>query len=111
GTATLSVCGEPLAAGASATLSVTGAVGLVPGFLVVSNLLFPQPFAGGIVLPSPAGSAFAVLAAPTDLFGQVTLTVPGGGGPAALGVQYLHYHPGLPQAIGITNAVQVNFLP
>lgn len=108
GTATLSVCGDPLSTGNTATLSV---VGVQPqaliwvGFGATST---PTPLFGGTIVPVPLAGTVALLA---DATGTAKVPVPGGGGPLTIYAQAVYGDLSLPGLIGITNAVAVALLP
>lgn len=79
GTMTLSVCGGDLTqAGAEATLTLTGATPSSTVFLPVGLMAAPTPFRGGTLVPVPWARLVPLA---TNAAGDLSLTVPGSGGP------------------------------
>jgi hypothetical protein len=68
----------------------------------------PVPFKGGTLIPVPIALLFSV---PADASGNVTLPVPGGGGPATLFLQAVVPDAAQVQGFVISNALQVDPLP
>lgn len=108
GTATLEVCGDALATGASAELGVKGGPAIAPLFLVVGLSSTPTPFKGGTLVPVPVAAIFAFS---TDMDGQLLLPIPGGGGPATMYIQAVIAVPQQPAGWELTNAVAVALEP
>ena len=110
GSAVLSVCSPaPLATGVNATLRVSGAASLAPTWVAYGPSLSPTPLFGGLVAPQLAGLYFLGL---TDAQGALTFgPIPGGGGVHTLFAQVGYVDMSLAEWVGLTNAVQVEFLP
>jgi hypothetical protein len=109
GSSVLMVCGGDLSTGTTADVTLTGATPLQPLWLAVGTTNTPTPLFGGTVVPVP--SSFLVPAV-TDAAGDFSLLgFAGGGGPATLFVQAICIDPAQAFGFGISNAVQVDFLP
>ena len=109
GSSQLEVCGGDLSSGTTATASLTGGPAAQPLWLVVGPTSAPTPLFGGTLLPVPA--AFLIGGA-TDGTGSWSLAgIPGGLGPATLFAQVVVIDPAQGQGFGLSNAVQVDFLP
>ena len=109
GSATLSVCGEPLTAGAQADLLLTGAPANTSTFLIAGFSSNPTPFPfGGTVVPFPAAVVLPVL---TDSDGEILQTLTGGGTAATVYTQFAILDASTPFGVGLSNAVAVDFLP
>jgi hypothetical protein len=109
GDAKLSLCGGDLSSGTTADLLLTGTPAGTPALLIVGTQLNPTPFAGGFIVPVPF-----IFTTPfvTDAGGKVFLPgIPGGGGPATLFIQFLYEDAAQPAGLGISNGLQVEFLP
>jgi len=104
----LSICGETLATGNSATLDVSGAPASNFVYLVLGLTNSPTPFFGGTLVPVPA---LAIRAFPSDTTGTLQLLIPGGGGPVVGYLQAVTVDGALPGGYGLSNALEVNFLP
>jgi hypothetical protein len=104
----LQVCGEPLATGGEALLSLAGAPPFAPVFLVAGLSLTPTPFKGGTLVPVPFLVAVPLAA---DAFGALAVPVPGGGGPLTVYVQAVVPDASQPHGFALSNAVQVELLP
>jgi len=108
GTVQLQVCGQTLASGDSATLTVSGAPASAP-MLVFAGLSFgPTAFKSGTLVPVPWLLAVAVAAGPA---GGLTLNVPGGGGPATIYLQVAAADGAQPAGVALSNAVKLELLP
>ena len=108
GSATLTVCGEPLGTGQSATLTVVGVQPHAPVFLGFGTVHNPTPVFGGLIVPVPLAGTLALV---SDAVGVATLQVPGGGGPLTVYAQVAFGDLSLPGLIGLTNAVGIELLP
>jgi hypothetical protein len=109
GSALLSVCGEPLSSGNSATLAITGAAPSAPLWLGVSTSFNPFPALGGTLVTVPT---IAILTGTTNASGQFSLPVTNNGaGPLTLFAQAVVLDFAQAAGFAITNAVQVNYLP
>lgn len=109
GASVLSVCGGDLSTGTTADLALTGAAALQPLWLAVGSSNSPTPLFGGMVVPVP--TSFLVTGA-TDAAGEFAIPgVAGGGGPATLYVQAIYLDPAETLGFGISNALQVDYLP
>lgn len=108
GSMSVSVCGDALAAGGSATLEVASAPASATAFLVLSTTATPVPFKGGTLVPVPV---LAVLALPTDAAGGASLHVPGGGGPFTAYAQAAAPDGSQPKGYALSNALELSFLP
>jgi hypothetical protein len=108
GSMSLSICGEPLSAGNSATLAIGGAPAGGAVYLFVSLNSLPTPFKGGTLVPVPVALSVQFSA---NGAGEVSALVPGGGGPFTIYLQALA--PDGAQTLGyaLSNALEVQFLP
>jgi arylsulfatase A-like enzyme len=100
----LSVCGQPLYGGNSATLALTGAMPFVPAFLYSATQPAPFPVAGGVLVPSVPDSIQAFV---TDAAGGHTATIVGGIGDVTVYFQAIVSGPAPGPAFILSNAVQV----
>ena len=108
GTMSLSVCGEPLATGNTADMEITGAPSGALVFILGGLFNSPTPFAGGQLVPIPI---LLQLVRVADGAGNVSLTIPGGGGPLTAYVQAAAEDPLVFGGFAISNAVQAEVLP
>ncbi len=109
GALTLSVCGEPLAAGGHADLRVDGAPPFAAVFVAAATTTAPAPLLGGTLVPGPVPHFLAFAA---DHGGVVDLPgIPGGAGPLDVHAQALAADPGVPLGVAFSNAVRIEFLP
>jgi hypothetical protein len=108
GSATLSVCGEPLDAGNNATLLLEQAAPNRPATLFVSLGFTPLPFKGGTFVTVPILLDIALV---TDGNGEINLVVPGNGAPVSVYVQFAISDPGQPAGVGLSNALEIQFGP
>ena len=110
GRAALSVCAPaPLATGVNATLRLAGAAPIAPAWVAYGPSLSPTPLFGGVVAPQLGGLYFLGL---TDAQGSLTFgPIPGGGGLHTLFAQVGYVDLNLAEWVGLSNAVQVDFLP
>lgn len=109
GGAELAVCGEPLGSGGTATAQLTNAPANTPAWVALGLSSNPTPLFGGTLVVNPPELIVGVV---TDGFGEWTLTnIQGGGGPTSLFLQVAYLDLALPQAIGLSNAVRVDYLP
>lgn len=106
GSVVLSVCGEELASGNSATLSISGAPASSATLLVWSTVNNPLAVEGGTLVPNPVEGFLVDV---TGGSGDLNLNVPGGGN-VTLYVQALVYDAGAGQLL-FSNAVESVFLP
>jgi hypothetical protein len=109
GSAALSLCGGDLSTGTSADLELSGGPPSATGALLAGLVNSPTPFKGGLLVPFPA-SIFVPVVLDID-GGLVVGGVPGGGGPFSLFIQAVLADGGQPQGVGLSNAVQADFLP
>lgn len=102
------VCGELLASGGEATLSLEGAPALAPTWLVAGLGAAPTPFKGGMLVPGPI-----LLALPLAVNAAGTASVPisGGGGPFSVYVQAIVVDGGQANGYALSNAVRIDFAP
>ncbi len=109
GTASLSVCGEPLGTGQTAMLRVDGAKPNTRAWALVGNTYNPTPFGEAMLVPTP-GTLIGL--GKTDAAGALEIgPITGGGGPVSTYVQILYRDASLSGNFGFTNAVRVDFLP
>ena len=108
GSMAITMCGQPLSTGNTASLDVTGAPpgGLV--FLIGGVFNNPTPFEGGTLVPIPI---LVTIARVADAGGAVSLGVPGGGGPVTVYVQAAAADGGVPGGYRISNALECDVLP
>ncbi len=109
GTATLSFCGGDLSSGTFADLSIEGAPAFTSALLLGSFSQNPVPFAGGMILTNPLSAS---LPGVTDAAGDFVLPqVSGGGGPLTIYLQAIYVDDSQTFGLGITNALEAEFLP
>jgi hypothetical protein len=109
GSAALTFCGGDLSTGTIATLALAGAKASTPAWIAVGTANSPTPIFGGIVVPVPFTT---LLFGSTNASGAWTLpNVPGGGGPSTVFAQAAYLDASLPDGVGLSNALQVDFLP
>jgi len=110
GSSYASMCGGDLSSGSTAQLKLVGAAPLQPAVLVVGSTNNPLPLFGGTVVPLQ--SALLLLPFLTSASGSVTQgPILGGGGPFTLYGQFGYLDPSLPQSVGLSNALEIEFLP
>ncbi len=109
GSATLSVCGQPLWTGNSATFLLASAKPSAPAWIFVSLFANPTPFVGGMLVPLPLVIPPVVLL--TDPAGQLVFPVAGGSGPIDVIIQIAVVDASQPQGAALSNAVKISFHP
>ncbi|HEX5011553.1 MAG TPA: choice-of-anchor J domain-containing protein [Planctomycetota bacterium] len=107
GSLALSVCGDALASGSSATLRLTGAKPAAAGALLASLSVNPTPFKGGLLVTVPVQFLAPIV---VDGTGHLALQVPGGFGPADVAVQAVLADASQPKGFALSNAVMLEFL-
>lgn len=107
GASHLSVCGDTLASGTSAILTLYGAGENGTALLIAGVSAAPMAWLGGTLVPLP----LIVVAIPTGATGTAVLSIPGGLGALSVYLQSVHLDAGHPMGVGISNAVRVDFLP
>lgn len=109
GTATMKICGQPLALGNRADLLMTGAPPNALTWFVVGFQFLPTSFLGGTLGPVPP---ISIRAFRTNAQGRLFLPgIPGGEGPITAYAQALYIDAAAPQGFGFTNTLEVEFLP
>lgn len=109
GGSTLAFCGGDLSTGTIATLTLSGAKASTPAWIAVGTSNNPTPLFGGTVVPLPFTT---LLFGSTNASGTWTLpNVPGGGGPTTLFAQAAYLDASFAEGVGLSNALQVDFLP
>lgn len=109
GSSTLTFCGGNLSTGTIATLTLSGAKASTPAWIAIGTVNNPTPIFAGTVVPVPFTT---LLFGATNASGTWTMpNVPGGGGPNTLFVQAAYLDAALPDGVGFSNALQVDFLP
>ena len=109
GTATLSLCGEPLVGGGQATLLVDSDKPSSVAFVALGASLNPTPLFGGTVVTVPLAGVLTLL---TDASGDAL--IPGiQAGPIAMTIyaQAAVFDPSQPGGFQLTNAIQVDLAP
>jgi len=109
GDAVLTVCGGDLSSGTTADLELTNGYLYGRAFIQVGPSNNPVAFKGGLLVPNPG-----VTVGPIQMDNAGELTVPGiqGGGTGTWYVQVFHEDFSVPSPyVGLSNAVQVQFLP
>ncbi|MEQ8764657.1 MAG: hypothetical protein RL885_12070 [Planctomycetota bacterium] len=108
GAAGLAVCGQALTTGGRADIALFDAPPFAPAVLAVGPTFNPRPFVGGVLVPSPVTLTVPAIA---DADGRVLVKgLLGGGGPFSAYAQCVYLDGSLPQRVGLTNAVRVDFL-
>ncbi len=108
GSASLSVCGDPLTPGAEAELFLTGAPSSASAFLIAGLASNPTPLFGGNVVPVPP---VTVLPLATDPDGKLRYTLVGGALATTAYVQLAILDASAPFGFALSNAVAVDVLP
>jgi hypothetical protein len=109
GSSVLSVCGGDLSTGTTADVLLSGAPASTSAFLVLGLTNSPTPFKGGQLVPVPF---LDILGLTTDASGQILLAnIPGGGGPVSIIAQFVLVDGAQAAGYGLSNAVQVDYLP
>jgi len=109
GSSVLSVCGGNLSSGTTADVLLTGAPASTQAFLVLGLTAAPTPFKGGLLVPVPILGLFPLT---TDGAGQISIDdIPGGGGPVSIIAQFVLVDGAQALGYGMSNAVQVDYLP
>ncbi len=109
GNSFLSVCGGDLSTGTTADLLLTNAPASTNGILLFGLSANPTPFKGGMLVPVPF---VATLPMSTDSLGEYELNgIAGGIGPLSLILQFVLSDPAQIRGVGLSNAVQLDFLP
>ncbi|MFT7461964.1 MAG: hypothetical protein ACI9EF_000298 [Pseudohongiellaceae bacterium] len=107
GTSQLSVCGDALASGGQADLSLTGALPGASIWYVLGQNNNPLPFKGGQLLPVPI---LGLVTATADGNGDHQIAaLPGGGGPFTLYVQAVSIDAAQPFGFALSNALALEF--
>lgn len=109
GTAALTLCGDMLASGGTADLTLTGAPPNAPLWYAVGLTNNPTPFKGGQLVPVPW---LGLVAATADANGDHQIaTIPGGSGPFTLYIQAVISDPAQSQNFALSNALAADFQP
>jgi len=108
GSLSLSLCGQPLLSGNSATMLLTGADPGALVYLLGGVFNTPTPFAGGTLVPIPI---LVTLLRVADGTGTVSLLVPGGGGPVQVYVQAASPDAGVFGGYALSNAIEASVGP
>ncbi|MFT5287803.1 MAG: subtilisin family serine protease [Planctomycetota bacterium] len=109
GTSVLSMCGSALATGQTSNLLLIDGRPNAIGWLVVSGTNTPTPFLGGTLIPIPALKLIQI-----KLKADGSLNLPGitgGGGPVTAFLQLIYLDSSFPEGLGISNALELSFLP
>jgi len=105
GTATLTMCGDPLETGGLAEVRLQGAAPNAPAFFLIGTSLSPAAVKGGTLASVPAA---LVVPAATDADGAIVVPdVPGGGGPATGYLQAVYADAAQAQGVGFSNALEL----
>ena len=108
GSVALSVCGGNLSTGTTADLSITGAVPNQVGLLLIGQQRSAVSFRDGTLLPIPF---LQLVPLPADPSGDILISsIPGGGGPLTLYLQFVDPDAAMPKGYRISNALEVDFL-
>ena len=110
GTTTLAICGDVLATGGSATLSITGAPASTPAWVVLGFNNNPTPLLGGTLVPVPSA---VVVSTSTDGSGERHIPLAGGTGTVSVTLfcQALAFDNGQTELFQISNAIAADFQP
>jgi hypothetical protein len=104
----MAVCGDTLATGGTADLTIEGAPASSPIFLFIGVTSTPTPFFSGTLVPIPW---LIIVTVPSDVNGSFTSALLGGGGPATVIIQGVVPDASLPGGVGMSNALQIEILP
>lgn len=108
GSAQLSICGQPLDSGNSATLTLENAAPSSLAVLFLGLSSNPTSFKGGQLVPVPV---FRQVVMSTDINGEISFAVPGGSGPISVYAQYGIADASQPFGAALSNAVELVFGP
>ena len=109
GLSRLTMCGQEFGSGNFADLRLVGAPPEMPTWVIGGPADDPAPFVSGLLVPNPVD---LVLFAGKAKQGEILrLNLTGGGGPALYTIQFLVFDPAQPDGFGLSNAVEVQFLP
>lgn len=109
GSSSLEVCGGDLSSGTTGEVRLSGATPGAGAFLFVGFSNAPTPALGGTLVPVPAD---LVIPGMVDAGGNwIAASFPGGNGPATVYVQAVYEDPAQFFGYGVSNAVQVEYLP
>jgi hypothetical protein len=108
GASQLSVCGQTLDSGNSATLTLTQAPANELAMLFLGFGINPLPFKGGLLAPVPF---FFSLSFFTDPSGEISFPIQGGNGPFTVYAQFASADPGQVNGAGLSNALEIAFGP
>ena len=104
----LSVCGDLLASGGHAELTVSGAPPSAPMLFMAGITGGPKPFKGGSLVPVPRLLAVYMKA---DAAGSLHFLVPGGGVHVLFFLQVAAADPSQPSGVALSNALAVELFP
>jgi hypothetical protein len=104
---TFDACGI-LNTGNAAELRLRFAPANAAAVLCLSFSNNPTPIFNGTLVPVPIDVAVVLACGPS---GGAAFLAPGGAGPFTLYAQFLVADPGLPELVGISNALRIDFLP
>jgi len=109
GSSSLEVCGGDLSSGTSGEIRLSGAAPNTSAFVLIGFTNAPTALLGGTLVPLPAT---LVVPGGTDGNGDwLVASFGGGGGPLSVYVQAIYIDALQVQGWGVSNAVQVDFLP
>jgi len=108
GSSQLSICGQSLDSGNTATLTLTQAPANALSVLFLGFSVNPLPFKGGLLAPVPI---FLSLSFFTDPSGEISFPIPGGNGPLTLYAQFAIADAGQLNGAGLSNTLEIVFGP
>jgi len=104
----LSICGEALSSGNTATFLLENATPKTPTFILVSDSNNPTSLFGGTLVPIPAA---LILSRKAKLDGTLSFPITGGNGPATAYVQCFALDSTQVGGVEISNALEFQLLP
>ena len=109
GTGTITACGGDLSTGSTWDFKVSGLPAPTQAWVMGSSTSNPTVAFGGLIVPDPLELFVKV---PINMSGEFEATsLPGGGGPASLFLQVFYLDGAQIMGVGLTNALQLDFLP
>ncbi len=109
GTGFIQACGGDLSTGTTFDFSLTGLPSNAKAWLMASNTMNPVPAFNGTIVPNPVTTFLKI---PIDVNGELFATgLDGGGGPITFFFQVYYLDAAQTLGVGLTNAIQMDYLP
>jgi len=109
GTGTITACGGDLSTGTTWDFKISGLPAPTQAWVMGSATSSPTAAFGGLIVPNPLDIFVKV---PINMSGEYeAMGLPGGGGPSTLFLQVFYLDGAQTMGAGLTNALQLDFLP